>query len=91
MEKEKLILVCYLNCKGLTSQEFHEQARELRKVLNKNEYENYIIGIQEGETRLECINPVIITDEEQKQQLRDKLNKLNEEIDNFFEQQKNRE
>ena len=55
MEKEKLILVCYLNCNNLTQEEFCEQSLNLRKVFEKNNHETYIIGINEGETRLECI------------------------------------
>lgn len=74
--KNKLILVHYLNVSGCNINEINDILHKVRHELNLDEslYLPYFIPVMEGESRVECINPVIL-EEDQVQQHLDRLNK----------------
>ena len=67
MEKNKLIVVIYAGCKGLPYSDVDGYLRGIEKVFGqKNEQEiiHYIIPVfSTSDTRVDCINPVLLTQE----------------------------
>jgi len=61
----KIILVCYVNTAGLTTQEAYEVIKKVRKELNLFHVEDiihYVIPNTIGDSRIECINPTIVSE-----------------------------
>lgn len=79
----KPILVSYLDVRGMSHQQSNEYMQRVRRIV---EYEenifHYLIPIK-GETRVECVNPVLATEEEYNkikqliEEYQEKLNRLN--------------
>jgi hypothetical protein len=89
---DNIILVLYLGVEGLTPSEVEVHATSIGKTLfpeetmKKLNAVSFIIPVLSKDTRLECINPTLITDEEVKRQHRLKLDELNEHLTHFIEQ-----
>lgn len=84
LDKDKLFIVVYVNIGigrfkgGLTVSEILE---EVGKHVRYDESVNtLIIPIRDSETRVECINPVLLT-EEQYEETRKKIESLTREIE----------
>ncbi len=64
---DKIILVHYINVGNVTPAKVADIMGELSKSLGScDDILNYIYPIKEGETRVDCINPKLVTVEEYK-------------------------
>lgn len=67
LNKEKLILVFYINVDGLTKSQAKESIQEMMNFLetenNDGSILNYILPVQNQETKIECLNPKLLDDE----------------------------
>lgn len=65
---EKLIIVHYINVEGMSKMKAEEYLHSLIKKHEHIEKENdiltYWIATNSGETRVECLNPKLVTQEE---------------------------
>lgn len=81
MDKDKLFLVCYLNIRNIRAEDVNEYLYTFAKSLNYDEsVERIIIPTREGESRVECINPVLLTDEQYKEAEK-KVKNLKKEVE----------
>lgn len=64
---DKIILICYINVKGQSIKKIDETMTNLSDTFatNKNII-HYIIPIQQGDSKVECVNPKLVTEEEYK-------------------------
>ncbi|MCK9447194.1 hypothetical protein M0Q50_10110 [bacterium] len=74
---EQLILVFYINIDNMSTQRAMEYLQDIQEnVKNKPEGSiQYIIPVKDQETKIECINPKIVT-EEQYNEILEKLNSI---------------
>lgn len=80
LDKDKLLIVAYINVQGIKDLSVPEILNGVEERLEYDESVNTIIvPTRFSETRIECINPVLLTDE-QYQETRDKLEKLTEQM-----------
>lgn len=80
LDKDKLLIVAYINVQGIEDLTVPEILGRVAKRLEYDESVNTIIvPTRDSETRIECINPVLLTDE-QYQETRHKLEKLTEQM-----------
>ena len=80
LDKEKLFLVIYLNIGSIADGDVSEYIWKFADSLTYDEsVERLIIPIRKGETRVECINPVLLN-EEQYEGVRKKIENLNQEV-----------
>lgn len=80
LDKDKLLIVAYINVQGIKDLSVPEILNGVEERLEYDESVNTIIvPTRFSETRIECINPVLLTDE-QYQETRDKLEKLTEQL-----------
>ena len=65
-ENNRLILVFYIDVSRIYEGDVPAYMNELATDLSKNDdsTDKYFIPIYEGDSRLECINPVMISEEE---------------------------
>lgn len=64
---DKLIIVHYIDSRKMTPQDVAENIQKIIKNINLNdEYLTYFIPV-ESETRIECINPKLVSEEDYKQ------------------------
>lgn len=60
----KPIIVCYLNVGRLDSADINQLLNNCMKSLKENQdVFHYIVPIRKGESRIECINPVLVNQE----------------------------
>jgi len=82
---DKIIIVYYLNVDGLSPEDVarfcSETARSLEKKFGSNQYTNIILPVRNRETRVDCINPKLISAEEYKNV--EEILKRNEQIVNM--------
>jgi hypothetical protein len=66
MVDEKKILVFYIGVAGIRSEDLQDFVHKVSSRITPSTFEGEIIMIptQGSETRVECVNPVYITDEE---------------------------
>lgn len=80
LDKEKLFLVIYLNIGSIADGDVSEYIWKFADSLTYDEsVERLIIPIRKGETRVECINPVLLN-EEQYEGVRKKIENLSQEV-----------
>ena len=80
LDKDKLLIVAYINVQGIKDLTVPEILGGVAERLEYDESVNTIIvPTRNSETRIECINPVLLTDE-QYQETRYKLEKLTEQM-----------
>lgn len=74
---EQLILVFYINIDNMTTQQAMGYLHDIQQnVKNKPEGSiQYIIPVKDQETKIECINPKIVT-QEQYDEILEKLNSI---------------
>jgi hypothetical protein len=81
MDKDKLFLVCYLNIDGIPGVDVNGYLYTFGKSLDYDEsIEKIIVPIRKGESRVECINPVLLTDEQYKE-VEEKVKNLKKEVE----------
>ena len=81
---DKIILVFYINTNNLPTNDVSDYIDEIIKMLHDEEEEKkvkkYFIPIDDGESRIECINPKVITPDEYK-----RVEKVLEEMETRME------
>lgn len=81
LDKDKLFIVVYVGVHGLEDQTVSEI---LANVANRMQYDDsvntLIIPTRDSETRVECINPVLLT-EEQYEEARKRIETLTEKVE----------
>lgn len=81
MDKDKLFLVYYVNVGNIHAEDVNEYLYSFAETFTYDEsIEKIIIPIREGETRVECINPVLLTDEQYKE-VDEKVKNLKKEVE----------
>lgn len=83
---DKIILVFYINTRSLTDEETYERLSNFKEIIDHNKQDGmmyYILPTTEFETRIECLNPKLISQEEYNF-VQSKLDKLNKILDNFL-------
>lgn len=79
---KKLIIIHYVYVGNSTPakarQAYREYIEHIVEPNNSYDMVQYTVPVATGESRVECINPVIITDERQQKQLKDTLSNLEE-------------
>lgn len=81
LDKDKLFLVCYLNIGNIPAEDVSEYLHKFAEVFTYDEsIEKIIVPIRKGESRVECINPVLLT-EEQYKDVEEKINTLKQEVE----------
>ena len=86
MDKDKLIIVIYVNIAPIDSAYVSEYLYKFGKATMFDEsIVRLVIPIREGETRVECINPQLITDDKYKE-VEETVEKLKEKLkdENLF-------
>ena len=89
MITEKLIMVYYLNLGNVSSQREDEILADFSANLNRSikEAHHILLPISDGDTRVECINPKLITQEEY-ESVEVFLKKAEDALSNFLEKTK---
>jgi len=67
MNKEKIILIHYINVSNIDSNDVSKMIEEVINKFSPKEEDNiisYWIPVREGETRVECINPKLVSEED---------------------------
>ncbi len=81
MDKDKLFLVCYLNVGSMPAEDVGEYLHSFIKAFTYDaSIERIVVPIREGESRVECINPVLLTDEQYKE-VEEKVKNLKQEVE----------
>ena len=80
MDKDKLFLVIYLNIASIPSEDVLEYINKVTKVIEFDDsVQRLIVPVRGEETKIECINPVLLT-EEQYKEVEEKINSLEQEV-----------
>lgn len=76
INKDTLVFVFYINVGNLSTDEVQRVIEDVnrRLTVNKGDVVNYIIPVKNSETRVECINPKLASEEE----FQDVIKKLDE-------------
>lgn len=62
---EKIILIIYINVDGLSRARGEQVMSEMVNAFGNTEtILHYIIPVLQGETRIECVNPKLVSEEE---------------------------
>ena len=67
MSKEKIILIHYINVGNIDGNDVSEMMENVVNKFSPKEEDNiisYWIPVREGETRVECINPKLVSEED---------------------------
>jgi len=83
MDKNKLILVYYLDVKDRPHHYVSEMVTEVAKQVKNDKYETIVMPTQEGGNRVECINPVILEGTEAELHLQ-KLKECSEKFQGYM-------
>ena len=91
LDKDKLFfaLLIYLNVGSIDDADVSEYLMRFAESFKYDEsIERLIIPIRKGETRVECINPVLLTDK-QYEDVREKIKNLTKKVENVLNSLKN--
>jgi hypothetical protein len=81
MDKDKLFLVIYLNIASIPSQDVVEYINKVTEVIKFDDSVlRLIVPVRGEETKIECINPVLLT-EEQYKDAEEKINTLKQIVE----------
>jgi hypothetical protein len=67
MSKEKIILIHYINVGNIDGNDVSEMMENIVNKFSPKEEDNiisYWIPVREGDTRVECINPKLVSEED---------------------------
>ena len=88
-DKNKLFLVSYLNISTIASTDISQFLDEFSRAIKFDDsVQHLIIPIRDGETRVECINPVLLN-EEQYKETEEKIKNLQEKVEEALKTLKN--
>lgn len=81
-KKENKIFVIYIGVAGIRSEDIPSYVKKVTEKISPTSVEAEIISIpvQRHDTRIECINPIYITNDELIKQHEELIKKLNEEL-----------
>jgi polyhydroxyalkanoate synthesis regulator phasin len=85
--EQPLIIVCYVNVGNLAIDEINHFMRDVMKRFETKPEENirqYFLPTRE-ESKIECINPIRIPDDEYKK-IEEKLEEARKKLDDFFKE-----
>ena len=88
--KDKIFLVLYVDVSTIPVEDTYQYIEEAAKSFNHLKDESVqvvILTVREQDTRLECINPVLLN-EEQFAQVQEKIDNFQKAFDEFLEQAK---
>ena len=89
LDKDKLFLVFYLNIENIQDYEVSEYLDQVARAFQFDDsIEKMFVPIREGETRVECINPVLLN-EEQYAEVEKKIASIKEEVSEILKNLKN--
>lgn len=82
MTKEKKILVFYIGVAGIRSEDIEDFVNRVSSRISPSTFEGEILMIptQSVDTKVECINPVYVTDKELIEKHNSMMKKLQEEL-----------
>ena len=82
MTKIRKILVFYIGVAGIRGEDMEDFVRKISSRISPSTFEGEIIMIptQSTETRIECIDPVYVTEEKLIQEHTEMMKKLQEEL-----------
>ena len=81
LDKDKLFLVCYLNVGSIPAEDVGEYLHSFVEAFTYDEsIERIVIPTREDESRVECINPILLTDEQYKE-VEEKVRSLKQEVE----------
>lgn len=81
LDKDKLILGIYVNIDRINTSDVDEYLTEFASTVKFDDsVMRFIIPVRGEESRVECINPVLLT-EEQYKETEEKVKKLQEKVD----------
>ena len=81
MDKDKLFLVIYLNITDILSEDVVEYINKVAEVTKFDDSVRLlIVPVRGEETKIECINPALLT-EEQYKDVEEKINILKQEVE----------
>ena len=81
MDKDKLFLVIYLNITDILSEDVVGYINKVAEVTKFDDSVRLlIVPVRGEETKIECINPVLLT-EEQYKDVEEKINILKQEVE----------
>lgn len=81
MDKDKLFLVIYLNIASIPSADVVEYIKKVTEVIKFDDSVlRLIVPVRGEETKIECINPVLLT-EEQYKDAEEKINTLKQVVE----------
>jgi hypothetical protein len=89
-QTENKILVIYVGVAGVRSEDVEGTVNKIVKKIIPQTFQGevIIIPVQSPHTRMECINPEYVTDEELVKKHTEMIKKLQEELQNQLEQLK---
>ena len=81
MDKDKLFLVIYLNIASIPSADVVEYISKVAEVTKFDDsVQRLIVPVRGEETKIECINPVLLT-EDQYKDVEEKINALKQVVE----------
>ena len=82
---DKIILVHSIYVGNTSRQEVIEAVSNYQHALNRHEKDknitHYVVSITEGNSKIECIYPVMISDKEAMEKMEDNLKRFNEALE----------
>lgn len=83
MEKEPKLLVIYIGVAGIRSEDIEEFVKRVTRRITPSTFnsEVIVIPVQSSDTRVECINPVYITEKELIEKHSKLMGELHEELE----------
>lgn len=81
LDKEKIFLIVYLNIGNASEREVEESVKRFGETLELDESVHlFIVPTRDGDTRFECINPVLL-DEKQYKSVERKIKGLKKTVE----------
>ena len=88
MTKENRLYVIYAGVQGIRSEDIEDYIHRISTRIVPTEGETIIIPVQSPDTRIECVNPIYITDADLILEHTELMKELNENLRNQVEQLK---
>ncbi len=92
-EKDKIFIIVYLNVGEIPADDVYEYASDAMKAMMPKNDDGTVsitlVPVRESETRIECINPVLLTEEKYKE-VENTVEKFKIAFDEFLKNEKSR-
>lgn len=81
---EKILLACYINVGNMDDVDARQYVSKMREALNRNNkaFIHYIIAVRDQETRIECVYPSFVLNEDIKERFNICLDRVLKNIEN---------